>query len=569
MKNLYFLGLLLPFLGWPQGGFTKVVDAANPITTFTSPGVFKGASWVDIDNDDDLDLFAGQNNLFRNDGGTFVKLVDPFGFTFGQNPGGASWADLDHDGNIDCIIAQYPSTVQKNNGDGTFTNITATIDGLANYPSWGCGIGDWNKDAYPDFVFAHAAGFSSVGTFPSKLYLNTSAALTPQAITGYEITDQIQPFTVPYWSDYDLDGDMDLFVASGPGGSAGLDFCYKNLKVENGSDALERMTAELFASQLQDGQCYNFIDYDNDGDFDLCLSNWNGAPSRFYVNSNGTYIETTTAFSIQNSNLSNNWGDFDNDGDLDVMVTNANSGTKYYVNNNGTFADAISIGTAGAAGITNGDYDNDGDLDIFIHGQSTGRALFNNTSAASGNNWVTIKCVGTVSNTSAIGAIVRLKATINGNVVWQIREINAQNSFLSQNELRVHFGLGDAVNIEEIRIKYPSGIEETFTNISPNFFYTNIENSGVLGLAANLIGSDKQITVYPNPAQDTLYVGFAKKPQNTVTLSIVNLNGKIVSRKDYEPQRTISTDISKLAKGTYLLSVGAKSMRVSVKFLKN
>src|SRR3954463_7142689 len=113
MKKNHLLLLAFVILNYSvfaQGGFTKIVDPLNPVTTFTTPGYYKGAAWIDFDNDNDLDLFASPNFLFRNDGnGIFTQLVSPFGFTAMQNPGGSSWADLNGDGFIDCIIAQYPS----------------------------------------------------------------------------------------------------------------------------------------------------------------------------------------------------------------------------------------------------------------------------------------------------------------------------------------------------------------------------------------------------------------------------------------------------------------------------
>lgn len=559
-----------------QGGFSKVVDASNPITTYTAPGVYKGVCWTDFDNDNDLDLFAAPNFLFRNDGGgVFVALPDAFAFTPLQAPGGGSLADINNDGFIDCIIAQNPSGVFLGNGDGTFTNATSQYPSLKNYPAWGCAIGNWNNDAFPDFVFVHAAGFHGVGIgpFPSKLFLNTSATATPENITGYALTDETHPYTVPYWSDYDLDGDMDLFVASGPGGTPGPDFCYKNMKIENGSDSFEPMTSELFATQLQDGQCYNFIDFDNDQDFDLCLTNYGGAPTRFYLNTAGNYTLLATPFTTQTGNLANDWGDFDNDGDLDVIITNDLAKPKFYKNNgNGTFAAAISLGlVANSSGITNGDYDNDGDLDVFVSGVDVARALYENQTAAAGNNWMNIKCVGTMANKSALGTIVRLKATINGVETWQMREITAQNSFQSQNDLRVHFGLGDASAIETLIIKYPSGTEETFSNLSPNLFYTNVENSGALGLISDLNETRNPFTMYPNPSKGFLNIAFGQNlHDDTIKISVIDMHGRLVESKNYNVLNgSVSVVTSHLSAGTYLIRLESASFAFNAKFVKS
>jgi hypothetical protein len=142
----------------------------------------------------------------------------------------------------------------------------------------------------------------------------------------------------------------------------------------------------------------------------------------------------------------------------------------------------VKLGKAGGAGVSNGDYYKDCDLDMYINGIDSARALYNNDASTNGNAWINLKCVGNASGKSALGAMVMVKATIRGVSVWQMREINAQNSFMSQNDLRVHFGLGDAKTIETLVIKYPGSDAQTFTKVKSNEFYTNEEGSKSLKL---------------------------------------------------------------------------------------
>jgi enediyne biosynthesis protein E4 len=362
---------------------------------------------------------------------------------------------------------------------------------------------------------------------------------------------------------------MDLFVASGPGGSAGFDFCYKNLKKESGLDTLQLMTTELFATQQQDGQCYNFIDADNDGDLDLCLTNYGGAQTRFYENSNGTYLSHLTPFTTTAQNLSNCWGDYDNDGDLDVVITADALASKLYFNNGSlSFAPAISIGVS-SSGVSNADYDNDGDLDLFFHGQNTGRALFKYT-AASGNNWVNIKCKGLSSNNSAIGTIVKLKATISGMAVWQTREINAQNSFQSQNDLRVHFGLGNAAVIDSIIFNFSSGQTDVVTNVTVNQFYCHDEGSSNLCLLIGVkeLNKNQNFSIFPNPAEQFISIQSKNPSQAIESWSISDEHGRILLSSQQKSIGLLRIDVQKLLAGNYQLTLVSEKKTSSLTFVK-
>lgn len=127
-------------------------------------------------------------------------------------------------------------------------------------------------------------------------------------IEDYEFTQNLAPYTIPTWTDYDQDGDLDLFIGSGPAGSAARDYIYINQLIETGSVDFIRLEDGPLGTDLQDGQTYNTIDYDNDGDFDIFLTNYSAVPDRFYINDNGTYVSTSTTFTVTGSNLANNWG---------------------------------------------------------------------------------------------------------------------------------------------------------------------------------------------------------------------------------------------------------------------
>ncbi len=553
-----------------QFGWTKVNSATNPVVTFSAPGTYKGAAWIDVDNDNDVDLFASPNFLFINQGGgNFTQDPQTF-ITPLQNPGGCSFADLDADGDNDLVIAENPSAVFLNNGFGYFIQVNNQFTNFTNYPSWACAIGNATNDKFLEIIFAHAAGFHAGPVQTCRYYTNTTSFL-PMQKTNFAFTDTTKPYTVPYWSDYDLDGDMDLFIASGPAsGTPNYDVCYQNMKTETGADSLKRLTAPLFASQKQDAQCYNFIDFDNDKDLDLCLTNYLSAPTRFYLNTNGIYTSITTPFTYAGNNLSNCWGDYDNDGDLDVIISRDNTATQLFSNlGNGTFtlsSQALSV-PAAIGGVVNGDYDNDGDLDVFMNGSAGAKGLYRNDTVAGNRKWINIKLTGVASNVSALGAIVKIKATIYGVPVWQMREVNAQNTFQGQNDLRVHFGLGDAALIDSLIINWPSGLDQNFISIPAGNFYNVTEGNSINTITKikteNSSSDDFQI--FPNPANNCLTITSSIKDK--YAYKIVNESGKVILSGKAEGNRTL--DVSGFETGIYFVNIISGTKNHTYKIIKN
>lgn len=545
--NSALLILFLTSISYSQGGWVKITDPQNAVSNYTTIFPYAGVSFTDINNDNLIDIHAAPRVIFLNQGNGIFTRASDLSFTPIVGIAGSSWADLDNDGDNDCVIACTPSRVFINNGTGLFTNGTNFFPGLSSYGAWACAIGDYNEDRMPDVFLTHAEMFHPGSPEePCRFYFQPDSVLGTYALEGgYPFLQNLSSYTNPYWSDYDMDGDMDLFVASGPVDGIGApDPCYKNMKVELGIDTLYPMTTELFAQQNQDGQCYNFIDYDNDGDFDLCITNYYSIPTRLYRNDNGIYTQLITPFTTATTNIANCWGDYDNDGDLDVIITNDNAPTRYYMNNSGSFVylpGGLTTPTA-TNGVVNADYDNDGDLDVFFNGlgnngSNTSVGLFRNNTVAGNRNWVNIKLTGTQSNRSALGSIVKIKSVINGLPRWQIREVNAQNSFQGQNDLRVHFGLNDAVTIDSILIKWPKGLTETFTNINVNKFYSATEGQGiqefVIGITqigSEIPGSYRLLQNFPNPFNPSTKIRFslpysAESPV-TVKLEIFDAIGR-------------------------------------------
>lgn len=561
MQTNIFLSMTLLFLFsekmQAQGFFTKITNPNNPITTFYSAGVYRGASWVDVNNDGKIDLFANPNYLFLNAGnGNFTPKSTPIVFGSSTGPSGNSWADIDNDGDIDLVVAKNPASIFFNDGQGNLTDSTAILPNNTSNIAWGVALADVDNDRDMDMVYSIANGFTGNPT-PCKYYKREGGIY--QKITGYGFTDSLEAYTVPYWSDYDLDGDMDLFIASGPVNNTDYDHCYQNMFKETGNDTLIRLINPLFASQKQDGQCYNFIDIDNDLDLDVCITNYQATPTRMYRNNAGVYAQINASFCKISQQLSNCWGDYDNDGDLDVIITSDTDTLKMYLNDgigNFSFSPTVFATQIGhIAGATNGDYDDDGDLDVFINGDSLGRALYRND-ISNGNHAFVLKCVGVQSNVSAIGTKVKIKTTINGLSVWQIREILAQNNFQGQNDLRVHFGLSAATSIDSVIVMWISGNEQAFAQVAAGTGYALTEGGQLSSTNALFapIKMPKSFQIFPNPLNDTFTLSFFQKNITSAHLTLIDMQGKIVWKKDMNTQ-SAEYPIGHLPAGNYILQV--------------
>ena len=464
-----------------QSQFSLLKDSLNPALSFqNTPARYKGAAWIDLDDDNRPDLLVCQRFLFHNEGqGKFRQLPDVTRTHGAQGAAGAAWGDIDNDGDPDMILAARNSGLYRNDGAAGFVNISLTLPGLRDsFPAWDATLVDADNNGRLDPLFVHARGFHGNPASPCKFFLQGEAGQFV-AQSGWSFVDSLAPFTIPTWSDYDLDGDQDLFIGSGPGGRPGFDHCFQNQLKETGTFGFKRLKTYPF-DQPQDGQVYNFPDVDNDGDLDLCLSNYSGAVSGLWRNEGGKYVPWPSPFSNRRSYLSNNWADLDNDGDLDALFTrdSANYVHCYWNDGKGIFTETQTPTAAvfGLAGVSLADYDNDGDLDLYTNGAGAARSLFRNELVSSSQrHWLQLKLQGTRSNRSALGARVCIKADDQ----WQTREVLAHNNFQGHNDFRVHFGLGAAQVIDSMRVFWPSGQVDVFSQLVVDQFF-KLEEAGRL-----------------------------------------------------------------------------------------
>jgi len=336
------------------------------------------------------------------------------------------------------------------------------------------------------------------------------------------------------WTDIDNDGDVDLFIAKcrGGGSNAKIDELHRN-------DGNGNFTDISVASNMADPQqswSAAWNDYDNDGWMDALVgasSPDDGMHRLKRNNGDGTFSDVT-AGSGWDANTSLNIEhvsyDFDNDGFTDVM----GGGNKIMFNNgNMTFSPANYGFSEGSIG----DLNNDGFLDI-----RTGTTVhFNN---GNNNNWIKIHLQGIASNYNGIGARVE----IYGDWGKQIRDVRSGDGFGYMNTLNVHFGIGQATEIDSLIIKWPSGQIDNVPNPTINEPITIVEGSGPLSL---LSFDDKKIVVHPVPATDELNIDNIEL-LDVKTLRIYSQTGEVVSSFDKGMSKVA---ISQLPKGRYFLVI--------------
>ncbi|WP_282080921.1 FG-GAP-like repeat-containing protein [Aquimarina algiphila] len=562
--------------------FTLITDSINPIISEPAiAGIYFGTAWTDINNDGNIDLFYA-GSIFKNLGnGNFEVAESSANIPNATSLNSASWADYENDGDLDLIYSRFtlPSTLQTriyaNDGKGQFSEVNSVLNTI-NSATWSVQWCDYNNDSYVDFILTFADLFLGSNRFPNRLYRGNSDGSFTEVTEPYEFLTEKAAYTVSNWTDYDQDGDTDLFIASGPAaGPTGAkpDFLYKNLQVETGNEGFEKLTSTSlsFAEDPQDGQCYNAIDVDNDGDLDICLTNYSGVKNKFYKNDSGNYISTETPFTASNhQNLSNTWGDFDNDGDLDVIVTaSSETGSGYFINNgDGTFTESsvnlINTTTSGnSTGITAGDYDNDGDLDFFVVGQGI-KGLFRNDLTLK-NHYVNIKLIGNPSNKAGLGARLELTTKIRGKIVTQKREISASNTFMGHNSLRAHFGLGKATKIDKLAIYWPSGNVDIFENLRVNKFYTLEEGKKKpISPPIKEINAKKlNVIVYPNPSKKRIKIKInTLESKSPIIVKILDNNGLLISKNSFRTQEDIILNTTSLSSGNYFLNISVAQKNI-------
>jgi hypothetical protein len=300
-----------------DGTFTKVTTGA----VVTDGGSSYGCTSADFDNNGAIDLFVanyGENNfLYSNNGnGTFTKITTGAIVNDGGNSTGCGWADYDRDGYVDLFVCNrnQANFLYHNNGNCTFTKITtgAIVTNVSN--SGGCGWADFNNDGYPDLFVANA------GPAADFLYRNNGNGTFTQ-ITNDPVVNDVLHSSGGSWGDYNNDGNLDLFITCGVIGT-GNDRLFLN----NGNGTFTKITNDPIVNFTHWSGGSGWGDFNNDGWLDMFVGGYDGVNFVFKNNTNGSFTKIDTGILATDGNYKEGagWCDYDNDGYLDIFTARNN-----------------------------------------------------------------------------------------------------------------------------------------------------------------------------------------------------------------------------------------------------
>jgi len=499
---------------------------------FVIETVGAGVGFFDYDNDGLLDIYLingaatpgsqypapPQNALYNNSGdGTFTDVTSSANVGDTGYGMGMAVADYDNDGDLDLYLGNFGANVLYNNsGDGTFVDVTSSAGVGDERWTSSCAFSDVDRDGFVDLYAANYHNFSydnhricAEGGSGLQLYCgpeafdgvadmlyhnNGDGTFSDATVASGLYNDSGKELGVVF-GDVDLDGDPDLYLAN----DKTLNFLYLN----DGKGIFEEVgllagTAYNEDGDVEAGMGVDMGDYDNDLYPDLFVTNFQWETNTLYKNlGDGTFIDETFLAGLGKDSIAYlSWGthffDFDNDGDRDLFIANGHLESdveKYenatfaqrnqlFINNDSRFVQYAVEGTAlelqrVSRGAAFGDYDNDGDIDVLVANVLDTPTLMRNDGGNKGN-YLQLRLRGNKSNRAAIGARVEVHA---GGLV-QGNEVRAGSSFLSQNDLRLHFGLGTADAVENVVVYWPSGTVEKFVGLSINSEVLLHEGSG-------------------------------------------------------------------------------------------
>ena len=567
---LVFL-LLTPVVLKAQPLFEDASEAAGlsfqhrAVRSFGGMGMGTGAAWFDFDRDGDLDLYvtqgSGPNHFYVNNGdGTFTEQAEQLNATDSLHiGGGVAVADYDNDGWQDLFLANGDKDVLLRNIKGAaFADVSDQVGILDETQDRGLSAswGDFNNDGYLDlFVANHFNLNENDEVHQDRLYMNEG---------GQSFTDvshllglgNINAYAfIGSWTDYDSDGDLDLFLIN----DCGFNHTYTPSRLfrnDGGTDSstnranwrFEEVSEETGADHCHNGMGIAVGDYDRDGRQEYfytnigertLLLNYDDQRFRDVAQFAGVYATHPDAHALWS--WGTNFLDYDLDGWLDLYVTAGTLSLRtrtevdpqpnllFRNNSDGTFEDVTTI-----SGLDDpkrsrtsvyGDYDNDGDPDLFLVNSDEEAYLFENTND-NGHHYLIVDLEGTQSNRDGIGATLIITTPDGATQHWEMR---SGSSLGGGDDLAAYFGLEDQPLVSTLEIQWPSGIYQRLDNLAVDQRIRITEGTPTHVEELSTLPLKPSVEIFPNPFQGVTQIKVTAPSPGYVTCTAIDMLGRRVA----------------------------------------
>jgi hypothetical protein len=516
-----------------QSGIT-FKHVASPEKKYIVESMSGGVAMFDYDNDGDLDIYLvnaltvdlvkskgkTKSEFYRNEGnGKFTEVGEKAGVSDIGWGMGVAVGDYNNDGFEDLYVTCLgPDHLLKNNGNGTFSDVTAKAG--VNDPRWttGAGFVDYDNDGDLDLFVTNYVDFDinnlpEFGAGKTCQYKSIPVQCGPRGLKGAgdslfrnngngTFTDVSKQAGVMdengYYGlgvltgDFDDDGLIDIFVAN----DSTPNFHYRN----KGDGTFEEIGFSAGTAVYENGSEQGSMgvtagDYDHDGKLDIFITNFADEYNTLYHNDGKnsftdlSYAAKVAAMSLPHVGWGTKFFDYDNDGWVDLFVANGHVYPQlpgyrqprllHRNNRDSTFTEvSAEFGTVltenrVSRGVAFGDIDNDGDVDLLIADLDGPPQLLRNDGGNTGNS-ILVKTIGVKSNRGGIGA----RVTVVAGDLTQTDQVRSGDSYISQSDLRLHFGLEKRAKVDSIQVRWPSGAVDKISNVNVNRIITIKEGQG-------------------------------------------------------------------------------------------
>lgn len=557
------------FIGFQCHGQASFKEVAEDLAVDAVQGY--GTAVIDYDNDGLNDLFITARNtllkLYKNMGdGTFTNTTFRAGLRFSGEYYQSCWADINNDGHLDLYLGKSGNQKNQlflNDGDGTFTNISASSGVDHSGKTVANMFSDVDGDGFVDLYLA-------IPHEPNVLYKNNGDLTFTDITEASGAVDKLIAMGAGFF-DYDNDGDSDLYLVH--------DTDQANILYENdGTGKFKDISVSSGTNYAGQGMGVDFGDFNNDGFQDIYITNmW--ANVLYKNNGDGTFEDVTSQAGVGDEGMGwgITWFDHNNDGWEDIFVTNdaiflEPENILYENQQDGTFKvvsdQTVLAGEKASYSVATGDLDNDGDIDLWVGNPSGSYRAELFINKLESGNYVTLRLAGTESNQSAIGA--RVQVDLGDQVMT--KEVRSGTGYAQHNSLEVHFGLAEAERISQLTVTWPSGNVQRFDNVLANARYglkegeelTNVEIITPIVTSIEDDRFDKQISIYPNPAKERLILRLNAMASNVEQIRITNLTGVSelsLDKAQIAGRTDITVDLSKINQGIKLIRFTLKDGR--------